>query len=256
MNWDHKKDRRLITGTGGSGKTTLFLHLVATSKARWKFCFDPEREIARKLGWRTCYDVPQMIKCAAAYQPVCFCPDPLFKTHEEGFTFFCTWVWKVSCSLHGVKLFASDEVQDFTESGPAAGVSQAFKRIMQKGRRQEINVLMITHSLGEAHHKFRAQLSHLYSFRHEDENPLTWLKKNGFDPEAVKRLTYPGGWICRNRDTGEVTTNEKTNVKPARAAGSPAFVHRREARSDSRRSEDRPSNGRPLRATGKGQVQR
>lgn len=223
MNWDHQKDRRLITGTGGSGKTTLFLSRIANSPERWKFLFDPEREIARKLRWPTCYDVPAMVKCTAAGAPVCFCPDPLFDDLHEGFEFFSAWVWEVCCVLTGPKLFGSDEVQDFTD-GNAAGIPPAFRRIMQKGRRQEINVILITQTLGEAHSKIRNQLSHIYSFRHDDDLALTWLHKNGFDREAVGRLTYPGGWICRNRDTGEITTNEKAKAKPAGKTSGQAFV--------------------------------
>jgi hypothetical protein len=242
LNFDHKKDRRLITGTGGSGKTTFFLSLLARHRARWKFCFDPEREIAKKLGWPVCIDVPGMERRAAAGEPVCFDPDPLFADLEEGFDFFCRWVWEVSCALKGVKLFASDEVQDMTETG-AGGIPPSFKKIIQKGRRQEIDVLLITQSLGEAHHKIRGQLSHVYSFRHDDENALSWLKKNGFEPDAIRALRYPGGWICRNRDTGEMTSNEKTKAKPQGTPGSAPPVNGRQAIVNRRRVEDQPTSG-------------
>lgn len=221
MNYDHKKDRRLVTGSGGSGKTTHFISLFCAKRARWKFVFDPEREISRKLKLPICIDVPGMERRCAQGIPVCFDPDPLFRNHEEGLDFFCTWVWSVASSLQGVKLFACDEIQDFTANG-RGGIPDSFKRIMQKGRRQEIDVLLIAQSLGEAHDKIRAQLSHVITFRHTDTTPLDWLQDSGFDREAVKQLTYPGGWICRNKDTGEQTTNEKAKTQQKREASDPA----------------------------------
>jgi hypothetical protein len=218
MNYDHTPDRRLLTGTGGSGKSTEFIRLLKAHRAVWKFVFDPEREVSRKVGWRICRDVPSMAVQAAARQPVCFDPSDICDTLEEGFDLFCRFVWNFSCGENGVKLIACDEVQDFTLPGNG-GIPATLKRLLQKGRRQEIDVLIIAQSLGELHDRVRGQLSHIVTFRHEDALPLDWLKRNGFDPEAVKALRYPGGWICRNRYTGELTINGRTRKtpQPARA---------------------------------------
>jgi len=240
VNYDHRKDRRLITGTGGSGKTTHFLRLIAEHRARWKFIFDPEREVARKLRWPISIDVPGMNARAARCEPVCFDPAPLFCDHEEGFDFFCRYVYELSCALDGVKLFASDEVQDFTETG-RGGIPSSFKTLLQKGRRQEIDVLLIAQSLGEAHDKIRSQLSHIITFRHQDALALDWLKRNGFDPQAVAALRYPGGWICRNRDNGDMITNEKAKAKPARTPGNPPNVARGKAIDDRRGAQNLPA---------------
>lgn len=208
MNFDHPADRWLLTGTGGSGKTTEFLRLLTAHRAPWKFVFDPEREVSRKLGWPICRDLPGCALRAARREPVCFDPTDLCDEIEEGFDLFCRFVWNFSLAEQGVKLFASDEVQDFTATG-TGGIPRTFKTIMQKGRRQEIDVLLITQELGEAHNKVRKQLSHILTFRHEDDGALDWLKRNGFDPEAVKCLRYPGAWLCRNRHTGQVTCGGK-----------------------------------------------
>jgi hypothetical protein len=207
MNYDHRPDRRLLTGTGGSGKTTEFLRLLTAHRAPWKFVFDPEREVSRKLGWRLATDLPGLAMAAAHREPVCFDPSELADcpTLEEGFDLFCHFVWSFSVGERGVKLMASDEVQDFTMPGNG-GIPASLKRILQKGRRQEIDVLLIAQSLGELHDRVRGQLSHIITFRHTDALALDWLRKNGFDPEAVKALKYPGGWISLNRYTGEVKT--------------------------------------------------
>lgn len=216
MNFDHRPERVLLTGTGGSGKTTEFLRRLRTHRAEWKFVFDPEREIASKTRWRVATTLPEMALLAAHRQPVCFDPSEITETSEEGFDLFCRFVWSFSQGEHGVKLMASDEVQDFTMPGNG-GIPASLKRILQKGRRQEIDVLLIAQSLGELHDRVRGQLSHLVTFRHTDALALDWLKRNGFETEAVKSLRYPGGWISLNRYTGEITTNVRPGkIKPAR----------------------------------------
>ena len=208
MNFDHTADRRLITGTGGSGKSTEFLRQFVAADARWKFLFDPEREYCRKLKVDASYDLPSMAFYAARHRIVCFDPTGCCATLEEGFDLFCRYVWNFSIGERGVKLIGSDELQDFTLPGNG-GIPPTLKTILQKGRRQEINMLLIAHSLGELHDRARGALSHIITFRHEDALALDWLKRNGFDPEAVKSLPYPGGWICRHRYTGAMTTNVK-----------------------------------------------
>lgn len=208
MNFDHKPDRRLLTGTGGSGKSTEFIRLIEVHPAPWKFLFDPEREISRKLRWPVCRDLNQCAMRAARREPVCFDPSDYCETLEEGFDVLCGFVWNFSIQEHGLKLIGADEVQDFTEN-EKGGIPKSFRRIMQKGRKQEIDAVFVAQELGDFHNKLRKQLSHIITFRHEDDGALDWLRRNHFDPEAVKALKYPGGWICRNRYTGEVTTGGK-----------------------------------------------
>ena len=142
---------------------------------------------------------------AAKPGPVCFDPSEYTETTEEGFDLFCSFVWNFSIRINGVKLMGADEVQDYTETN-TGGIPKSFKRILQKGRKQEINAVFVTQELGEFHNKLRKQLSHIITFRHEDDGALDWLKRNRFDPEAVANLKYPRGFICRNRHTGQVTS--------------------------------------------------
>jgi hypothetical protein len=209
MNFDHVADRKLITGKAGSGKTTYFLAVLKKSRARWIFCFDPEREIARKTGWPTCVDVPGLNAAVAARRPACFDCTPLFPgDRPEGFAFFCRYVLCVSRALHGTKLLAVDELQAVQTTG-TAGLPQSFSELLDEGRRQEIDCLFISQSVNRVHDRVRVQLSEIVTFCHTDRLPLTWLEQDGFDPAAVTALRYPGGHLRRNLHTGE--TNAHTD---------------------------------------------
>ncbi len=213
MNFDHTADRKLITGKAGSGKTTYFLAVLKKSRARWIFCFDPEREIARKMGWPVCVDVPGLNAAVAARRPACFDPTPLFPgDRPEGFAFFCRYVLCVSRTLHGTKLLAVDELQAVQTTG-TAGLPQSFSELLDEGRRQEIDCLFISQSVNRVHDRVRVQLSEIITFCHTDRLPLAWLEQDGFDPAAVSALRVPGGSIARNLHTG--ATNDRTSPHPA-----------------------------------------
>jgi hypothetical protein len=115
-------------------------------------------------------------------------------------------------ALHGPKLFAADELQSFTEPG-RGGIPRSFRRLMQEGRRHEVDALLISQSLEEVNDRVRKQLSHVITFRHEDDGALKWLERAGFSREQVTALAYPGGWICRARFTGEVSSNARAPKK-------------------------------------------
>ena len=204
MNFDHRADRKLITGKSGSGKTTFFLSLLARTRARWIFVFDPERELSRKLSWPISIDVPGLNAAVAARRPACFDPTPLFPGDRPGgFAFFCRYVLNLSRLLDGVKLLAVDELQTVSGSGPG-GIPKSLSEIMEEGRRQEIDCLFIAQSVNRVNDRVRVQLTEIITFCHTDRLPLTWLEQDGFDPAQVSALTVPGGFIRRNLQTGEI----------------------------------------------------
>jgi hypothetical protein len=216
MNYDHRADRKLITGKAGSGKTTYFLSVLKKSRARWIFCFDPEREIARKMGWPVCVDVPTLNAAVTARRPACFDPTGLVRSGEladrpDAFAFFCRYVLCVSRTLHGTKLLAVDELQAVQTTG-TAGLPQSFSELLDEGRRQEIDCLFISQSVNRVHDRVRVQLSEIITFCHTDRLPLAWLEQDGFDPGAVSSLQYPGGHLRRNLHTGE--TKWKLHTSP------------------------------------------
>lgn len=218
MNYDHKAFRELITGMSGSGKSTLWLAAVKKHRARWKFIFDPEREAARKLGFRAVIDEPRMVQALAVDGLVCFDSSRLFPgERREGFAFFCRWVMNVSKALKGTKLIACDELQSVQRTGDN-GLPRALKEITDEGRREEIDCLFAAQRLNEINDDIRGQLTAITTLKHDDPLALWWLKERGFDVDAVRALPVPGGWIRRN-DKSEITTNVRRPAHPSRKTG-------------------------------------
>ena len=224
MNWNHRADRRLVTGKSGSGKTTFFLSILARSRARWVFCFDPEREIAHKLAWPVCIDPPQLNAAVARRGPVCFDPSPLFPGNRpDGFAFFCRYVMEVCRVLNGPKLLAVDEMQNVTDPGPG-GIPQAFSEIIDEGRRHEIDCLFIAQTVNRVNDRVRAQLTEITTFCHTDRLALAWLEQDGFPAADVAGLPVPGGYITRNLLTGQTTRHGQGRARPAEPFRRPRLV--------------------------------
>lgn len=187
----------------GSGKTTLLLRLMTESKARWKWTFDPARETSRKLGWTVATDLAGLEAATAAGRPVCFDPhDAGFSSHREAFAFFCRWTLCAAAQLRGPKLFCCDEIDAVTRTG-TAGITQATQDALDRGRREEIDMLLCAQRLNEVHDGIRGSLTDIFTFRQDDDLPLAWLERRGIPREIVQGLAYTGGFhhksiLCPN----------------------------------------------------------
>jgi hypothetical protein len=211
MNFDHPPCAVLITGKKGSGKTTYWLARLVGHRARYKFVFDPTREVSRKLGWPVSIDEPRLVNSLVSHGKVCFDSSPLFPGNRRaGFAFFTRWVFNVSKVMPGVKLLAVDELQSCQSIGPN-GMPQGFKEIMDEGRREEIDCLFAAQRVNEVNDDVRGHLTELVTFKHDDPLPLRWLAERGFDPEAVRGLPVPGYFIQRT-DDGKIKTNVRVHT--------------------------------------------
>ena len=214
MNWDHVGQKILITGKSGSGKSTFFLRTLRDWRCRWKFVFDPDRETARKLNWPVCVGVKQMEFCASKGYPVVFDPSEMFPGYyKQAFDFFCRWIFAISKAQNGPKLFAVDEIQKWTKPRDG-GIPQSLQDILDTGRREELDLLFISQRPNRVNDAIRGQLSEVITFCHTDKLPLAWLAEDDFDPEIVKRLAYPGGFVRRNVNTGAEKTVSAGGNKP------------------------------------------
>src|SRR6185436_11999124 len=133
MNFHHKPSLELVTGKKGSGKTTYWLRGIVTHRARFKFLFDPTREVSHKLQLPVCIDEPGMTRAVTEGRIVCFDSSPLFPgDRRAGFAFFSRYCFNVCRALRGVKLFGCDELQSCQRVGEH-GLPPGLKEIADEG---------------------------------------------------------------------------------------------------------------------------
>lgn len=199
MNVSHKPDKLLITGTSGTGKTTLYLDILRSHPARYKFIFDHEGELCFRLKCAPACIPEQMVDQTAVgvcvFDPCLLFPGSL----PRGFDFFCDYSFTVSTRLAGQKLFCCDELQKLvgTDNCP-----RELATILETGRRYEIDLCCISQSPNLIHTRLRNQLTRIVTFRQVDDRAVQFLEAAGFDPEAVRALA-PGAYLSRDLNSGQ-----------------------------------------------------
>lgn len=192
----------MLTGNSGSGKTTLLESMVRKERARWKFVYDHKHgEFCKRFGAEPCFDGEDLTERLEKGGYVVFDPIHLFKGRpEEGFAFFCKWVFAICEQSKGRKLFICDELQKLldTRNDP-----DELLVILDTGRVYQIDCFMVTNASNGIHNRVRQQITEVYAFKQGDKNACEWLEQKGFDRETL--LTMPNfKFICKNLDTGEV----------------------------------------------------
>ena len=204
--FDHVSDKRLITGTSGTGKTTIFADMVKGERARWKFVFDHQGEFARRFDVPAVFDVDGL--CAAVEKTgwVCFDPVRLYPGRStEAFAFYCDFVMAVAEKVKGRKIFACDELQKLTGTRREP---IEFLAMLDTGRRFQVDVIAISQSPNRIHNGIRNQLTKVFTFRQSDANAITYLAENGFDADKIRALQR-GEYLWRNLDSGDAGAGGK-----------------------------------------------
>ena len=215
----------------GSGKSTLTIRLIEAHRAAWLFIFDPEREFSHKIRLPVSTHPVDMARRAARKEAVCFDPSAMFPGDlESGFAFFCRWILDFCRIQHGgqhvvngVKLFVVDELQNFTQTGKG-GIPKEFSELLNQGRRHEIDTVFSSQAPNFVHQNIRLQLTEIFTLHHEDQSVLDWLSPD-FDPQAVRALPVPGGYLHKRRF---VTADQAR--KGDRAAAHPSEKPKRDRR--------------------------
>lgn len=207
--FDHKSAKVLVTGTSGTGKTTLFEKMLRSEKARIKFVFDHQGEFALRFQLPAVVDMEGLYKAASIGGFVVFDPIKLCDWEdadgervglEGAFNIFCETIFEMSKVIKGRKIFACDELQKLTGTRE---VPVEFTTIMDTGRRYQLDVFLISQAPNRIHNAIRNQLTKVFTFRQSDANAITYLEANGFDAEKVRNLPR-GKFLWRDLDSGEV----------------------------------------------------
>jgi AAA+ ATPase superfamily predicted ATPase len=200
--FDHPSLKILVTGTSGTGKTTLAQKLLKSEKAFVKFIYDHQGEFSQRFHVEPVCDIDQLCEKTAKGGYVCYDPLDAFPGKSQmGFEFFCDFVFNVSQALNGRKIFFCDELQKLTDT---ATEPDEFLTLCETGRRFQIDIICISQAPNRIHNAIRNQLTTVYTFRQSDANALKYLDENGFDAEKIRALPN-GKWICRNLNSGEIT---------------------------------------------------
>ena len=200
--FDHPSMKILVTGTSGTGKTTLAQKLLKSEKAFVKFIYDHQGEFSQRFKVPAIRDADELLEKTAKGCYVCYDPIDSFPgKSQQGFEFFCEYVFRVSQALGGRKIFFCDELQKLTDTSVEP---EQFLTLCETGRRFQVDIICISQAPNRIHNAIRNQLTCVYTFRQSDANALKYLQENGFDPEAVRALPK-GKYIRRDLDSGEVT---------------------------------------------------
>lgn len=201
MDFAHQPTKVLITGGSGTGKSTYWTRFCLGYAAKTKFVYDHEGELAQRLRIKPARTLPELA-WAIHSGWVIFDPHARWAGRlEEGFAFFCDFVFRASQDLPGTKLFACDELQCLVDTHT---LSDELRLILQTGRRYGIDFAAISQQPNELHNRIRAQLTEIVSFLQVEPRAIEWLVAAGFTDPALRGLRA-GEYIARNlRTRGEM----------------------------------------------------
>jgi len=197
----HKPHKVLVVGASGTGKTTFFLRYLANVRARWRFVFDGEGELAARLGIRpACWPddmAADLIRTGwCIYDPAEQFPGRT----SDAFAYFAGWTFTMAGRLPGRKILAADELQKLTTPWPA-GLPPELATVMETGRRHGLDCAFVSQAPNLLHNRIRNQITELVCFQLIDPRAVEWVALAGLDADRVRALR-PGQWVARNLRSG------------------------------------------------------
>jgi hypothetical protein len=202
-NFHYNARRILILGTTGQGKTTAALRLVRLLPADLIFVYDWQGgEFAERIGVAGT-DSRAVVgqKIEEGQRIICYNPgDKLGEAAQlDDFDWWCDMVMEVSGRVPGRKLAVIDEADELMTNQK---IPDALYRILKRGRRRQIDTILIASAANAMHNKGRNQVSELFCFKCVDENALTYPTSLGLDGATIAQLA-PGRFSHLNLVTGQ-----------------------------------------------------
>lgn len=179
----------LVTGTQGSGKTSIAVRLLFGWEARWRFVFDHCGQWAAKLG-RPRQTTLKACGEALARDGLCiFDPLPAYGAANlrQAFAAFCQFTIDASRRLNQGKVLVVEEFQDVCPKG-SAQLPYSICEVIHSGRREKLDILALSQTPSGVHPDFRAQVTRLAAFGFSDELSLNWLRGFGFNKADLDEL--------------------------------------------------------------------
>ena len=205
---NHPPNKVLVTGQGGTGKSTFWTRYILNSKHDYHFIFDNELEFVQRCApYLNATGSPEGLDAQLETGWVIYDPTEMFdEDFEAAFNFFCDWVYTISADLPGTKLFCCDEIQELVDTN---NISTEFRRLIRLGRRRGIDAILIAQEPNSIHNKLRNQLTEVVAFQQLTDNALEFLVALGFDAEEL-RLLNTGDFV--DKRTRPPLTIERANV--------------------------------------------
>jgi DNA helicase HerA-like ATPase len=211
----HKASHVFVGGKSGMGKTTFALRYILGSPQTRVFIFDHQGEFAVRLGIEekdTATNLERFFELAEVNRIVPFDFTVSGADKESAFAAFCDAAFDTAEALESSghsSLFVCDELQQFVS---AQNCPPEFKRIVETGRRYNLDTLSLSQRPNAVNAAIREQFTEMILFRLQDENSLKFATAIGADTDAVMRLP-PHHFLYYNVINGGERAGEVSFVK-------------------------------------------
>jgi len=199
---DHPSIKVAISGTSGTGKSTLFETLIRRERAKWIFLYDhKDGDLARRFKVKACFDEEQIYAAIERGDAIIiFNPAKHFPGKpEEGFKFFCELLWALKSLIRGKKIFGADELDALVD---ARCEPEPLCKILDQGRTFQFDCFFICQAMNGIHNQVRKQFTEIFAFKQGDKNGVGWLEEKGFNPPELFDLKN-GEWHYKNLLNGD-----------------------------------------------------